>query len=398
MMGMPCRIGGAALVLVFSTGCGSDGADPTEPLSPTPTPITASSAALSFRQLIAGEGQTCGVTMSDQAYCWGANNDAQLGDGTREDRRAPVAVRGGLQFRNVTAGGLHSCGVATNDKAYCWGGNYLGGLGDGTEDNHETPTAVVGGLQFRSVTSADFHTCGVTTDDRAYCWGSNFAGQVGDGTTTDRLTPVPVAGGFRFRQLAAGRFHTCGITTSDRAVCWGANDFGQVGDSSMVVVRLAPVRVAGGRYYRQIDGGAFHTCAVTLDNKAFCWGQGQYGQLGNGKSFLKSFWPRRVSGGVGLTRISAGENHTCGVTADGSAYCWGDNYYGQLGDRTNTRRLVPTRVTGGLLFAQVSAGNGHTCGRTSAGAGFCWGANDIGQLGDGSLTWRRVPTPVAGPQ
>src|SRR5215217_4572232 len=92
-----------------------------------------------------------------------------------------------LSFRQVSAGSRHTCGVTTTDQAYCWGYNGFstqgGQLGDG-----------------------------VTTDDRAYCWGRNDYGQLGDGTMEAKLTPVPVAGGRRFRVVSAGNFHSCGIT------------------------------------------------------------------------------------------------------------------------------------------------------------------------------------------
>jgi alpha-tubulin suppressor-like RCC1 family protein len=121
------------------------------------------------------------------------------------------------------------------------------------------------------------------------------------------------------------------------------------------------------------------------------------GQIGNGKTYLKSFWPRRVAGDLSFERVTAGRYHTCGETTSNRAYCWGYGGEGQLGDGTTTGRLTPVAVAGGLSFRQVSAGEWHTCGQTSTGLGYCWGRNSSGQLGDGTTTNRLRPRAVIGP-
>lgn len=104
------------------------------------------------------------------------------------------------------------------------------------------------GLRFRRVGLGSNHTCGVTTSHVAYCWGFNDVGQLGDGTEDIiRLTPVRVAGGLRFRQVISGgdgSGHTCGVTTSHVGYCWGRNNFGQLGDGT-TTDRPTPVPVAG---------------------------------------------------------------------------------------------------------------------------------------------------------
>jgi alpha-tubulin suppressor-like RCC1 family protein len=138
-----------------------------------------------WRQVTAGNGHTCGVTLARKAYCWGLNLDGQLGDGTTTNRSTPRAVAGGLTFNQTVAGVGHSCGVTVGHLAYCWGDNFTGALGDGTETDRVTPVAVLGGIQFSGVSpGGSAHNCGVATDRRVYCWGHNVYGQLGNGTST----------------------------------------------------------------------------------------------------------------------------------------------------------------------------------------------------------------------
>jgi alpha-tubulin suppressor-like RCC1 family protein len=146
------------------------------------------------------------------------------------------------------------------------------------------------------------------------------------------------------------------------------------------------VAVAGGRSFSLVSAGLAHTCAVTPGGRAFCWGYGGDGEIGDGLSTNRAI-PTAVTGGLSFTRVSAGGAHSCGETPGKRAYCWGDNVYGELGvDLPVERELVPTAVAGNLLFAQVNASTigDHTCGVTAGSAAYCWGNNYARQLGDGS--------------
>jgi alpha-tubulin suppressor-like RCC1 family protein len=264
--------GGAAYC--WGTNSGGQLGDSTTTRRTVPTPVLGD---LQFASISAGYNHTCGVTTSGTAYCWGGGssdpNKGQLGDGTTNQRLVPTPVAGGVSFATVSAGIFQTCALTPTGAAYCWGNGVL------------VPTPVAGGLTFASM-SASSGTCGVTTSGAAYCWGGNTHGQLGDGTTTPRLLPTPVAGGLTFVAVNAGEVHTCGVTTSGDAYCWGSNVYGALGDGT-TTPRQVPTLVAGGHAFAAVSAGngwpiGTHTCGITRSGLAYCWGVSSLGQLGDG--------------------------------------------------------------------------------------------------------------------
>lgn len=358
-----------------------------------------SSPSGTFATVHPGFFYTCGVKTGGDGYCWGQNDAGQLGDGTTTVRLTPVGVLGGLSFTSVTAArqGYHSCGVTAGGSAYCWGDNAHGQLGDGTTAQRRSPITVLGGHSFASVGTGRSHSCGVTTEGAAYCWGDNASGQLGDGTTTQRRSPVAVAGGLTFAMVSVGAYHTCGVTTAGTAYCWGGNG-GALGDGT-TTDRASPVAVQGGRSYAMVSAGGTVSCGVTTGGAAYCWGDNFFGALGNGTtSPTPETRPVAVIGGLTFVSVSVSVSHVCGLTTEGKAHCWGSNYSGQLGDGTTIRRTSPVAVVGGLVFSLVRVGDGGgcTCGVTVERLAYCWGDNFLGQLGNGTTDESSVPVKVAG--
>jgi alpha-tubulin suppressor-like RCC1 family protein len=205
-----------------------------------------------------------------------------------------------------------------------------------------------------------------------------------------------------FRQISAGDLHTCGVTTDDRAYCWGANsDFGfgvdgggQLGDGTTVSQRVKPTAVAGGLRFLEVSAGTSHSCGITTDYRAYCWGQNNVGQLGDGTG-TQRYAPVLVAGGRRYRQVSAGYKHSCGVTTTNVAFCWGSNLHGMLGTG-GASSMVPVRVARRLRFRRVIAAFSHTCGTTTEYVGYCWGLNSARQLGDGTRTNRSKPAAVIG--
>jgi len=384
-------------LMLAALGCGEDAQSPTAP-ELGPALAVKQAGALSFRQVSAGWVHACGVTWDHQTYCWGSNFAGQLGDGTTTDRPRPVLVAGGLQFREVSAGAQSTCGVTVDDLAYCWGNTAFTFL----EPPNLTPVALAGGLRFRQVSTAAQYACGVTTGDQAVCWGS--APVTSDVFIPDRSRPFEVGAGLRWREVSPSMvtsalgYFTCGVTVDDVAYCWGDNEFGQLGIGSIGGLIRAPVQVAGGLPFRQINAGATRTCGLTPDRLAYCWGVNWFGDVGDGTADIIRAAPVPVAGGIRFRDLSdGGEYHNCGITQGGRAYCWGVNFAGEIGDGTTTTRPTPVPVATKLRFSQLATGAFYTCGVARGHVAYCWGTNFLGQLGNGTTTPSLTPVAVAAP-
>jgi alpha-tubulin suppressor-like RCC1 family protein len=252
-------------------------------------------------------------------------------------------------------------------------------------------------LPVGSVSVGSTHTC-ASGPAGPHCWGWNYFGQLGNGSFGDPSEtfpmPLPVAGGHEFASTAAGGFHSCALTGEGAAYCWGYGFYGELGDGTFGGGSPLPVAVVGAHRFASISAGD-HTCAVDVDGKAHCWGPNFFGTLGNG-SFDHAAAPTPVALDAPVTAIFAGLWHSCALAADGSAWCWGDNDFGQLGNGRigGTDSPSPVKVSTRHAFVAMDSRYSHSCGLTATGELHCWGRNDEGQLGDGSRQSRARPVAV----
>jgi len=293
----------------------------------------------------------------------------------------------------MTGGLLHTCAVTTTNHVYCWGWNRDGEIGDGSTTDRPYATQVGTTQTFGIPSAGAAHSCAVAGGGGAFCWGLNLTGQVGDSSVVSRTTPTPVKGTLSWVQVAGGGTFTCGISAADStAYCWGWGRDGELGSrpalncitsGGLEPCSRVPVAVGGGRRFLTISAGARHACALAVDSTAYCWGDNSAGQLGNG-TVADTALPLAVSRSLKFKLLTSGFSHTCGLTAGGDAYCWGDNTWGQLGEAVTSQALEPTAVIGGIIFLALSAGAEHTCGIGTGNTAHCWGENATGQLGAAS--------------
>lgn len=374
----------------------------------------ATSGRLVVTKVSTGGTQSCALAQG-RVFCWGANTNGALGLGTTTSTNVPREVGGVLAGKTVTdisVGTNHACAVA-DGNAYCWGLATSGRLGNGTTTGtYTSPVAVSTGAMGGTVTSisaGDTHTC-ATADGNAYCWGNGSNGRLGRGSTTTASTPVAVVtsgvlSGRTVTAISAGTSHSCAVADG-LAFCWGLGTNGRLGNASTSGNYTSPVAVStatglADRTVTSVSAGNTHTCAV-VDGTAYCWGSPTYGRLGNGATSGDVGEPVTVTATMltagSVTAINAGSTHTCAIS-DGTAYCWGYNNYGQLGDNTVTRRTTPVPVStagvlGGRSVTSISAGASVSC-VVGDSLGSCWGLGTSGQLGNSASSTSRVPVDAA---
>jgi alpha-tubulin suppressor-like RCC1 family protein len=213
--------------------------------------------------------------------------------------------------------------------------------------------------------------------------------------------------------IAASTETSCAVVADHQVRCWGRGTEYQIGgDGAFDAERARRVLNSLGTGPLvdavQVVVGRFHACARTSGGTAWCWGQNAYGQLGEGTTDLR-LRPVEVRNGLGngpltgIAQLAAGASHTCARLVDGRVACWGRNNQGQLGDDTLTRHELPNLVRDGDGIgpledvAQIAAGRWHTCARRAGGQVRCWGDDEVGQLGNGPAGDSRLPTAVLRP-
>ena len=391
-----------------------------------------------------GSHRTCAL-VTYTVYCWGYNAYGQLGDGrylgtgdieqgSSIDSLVPVKVHkaagvmAGKQIVKIFAAQHHNCALSSDGLMYCWGFNNVGQLGTGDMTDSPVPVQVGGALAGKTITDiggTNSASCAIA-EGKIYCWGTNANGVTGRNTTSgSTLTPSLVTASNTATTLATSytatalstsgsRSKTMCAIVSGKAYCWGDNNNGSVGNgttSSSVTVptKVTDTGVLSGKtvtaisqdgYVSSGSGGYPHVCAIA-DGAAYCWGDNNSGQLGDNSTTDRSSPVAVVTSGVlsgkTIEDIQSGLNHTC-VRANSAAYCWGNNGSGQLGDGTNTQRIVPVAAAqqaGKLTSSNVLAiggGSNRGCAVVTDGRTFCWGLNGQGQIGDGTTTNRNVPT------
>ena len=273
---------------------------------------------------------------------------------------------------------------------------------------HRTSAVTVTAVERRllMMEAGDEFTCGVANLGRGYCWGLATDGRtaaspdsscfdVGAGLDPCILPPKRMnRPELDYTTVSAGKNFGCGITTASRLYCWGNDQFGQVGngaDGAGETPSLA-VTVKNERF-SMVSAGAEHACALNLGGRAFCWGSDSHGQLGDHHKINSTTPIPIVDSLLVFSTISAGGRHTCGLTVSGTALCWGDGRKGQLGNGFVGTSDVPVLVSTGLSFVAISAGESHTCAIDVASNMHCWGADTLGQLGIGSPAAMQL-TPV----
>ncbi len=353
---------------------------------------------------------TCVVMDNNAMQCWGRGGQGYLGNGDSYTVHTPVTVNMPTYPPDAVemsgADGHHSCLLASNGSIYCWGEDWNGQIGHGHYggwwDEPHGPTTLAGKAAVTVVTGIH-HTCAIAVDLTLYCWGRDDNGQVGNGEpgtdVVDSPEEIDLPPGRTAVSINAGVDATCVILDNGSGMCWGLNMNSHLGvGTNTSKYSPTPISVLpANRSLVALDVGFKHTCGILDDGLVYCWGNNTNGQLGDGTND-HSIYPRVASLPPGRTAISidAGSHHTCAILDDSSAYCWGRNDYGQLGDGTTTNSSTPVSVSmpSGLGVAEITTGNYHSCAVATNASVYCWGAHEEGALGLGEGVDSDVPAYV----
>ena len=406
--------------------------------------------------VVAGSAHACALSTGGGVACWGDNAWGQLGDGTLEDRLTPVAVQGLPVASALTAGWLHTCAL-TAGGPMCWGSDRIGELGHDTTYDRLVPTR--GGSTaeisptYSVIFANEYHNCALAGGS-AYCWGGFYTGVADALYDAVAYSPTAQATGHLFTKLAEGSSFDCGLESGGEVWCWvfgrepvkfpsakplidiaAAYDLACALDVDGAATCWRPVEpapaapfpISGAPPFVHIAAetyGSNRACGLTAAGAVWCWSiwaTDPVAELTSGTSTFASIWGGNgpicvldaagdvsclshvVSGfspvatGYSFTQVATGYGHGCGLTAAGSALCWGwENSHGQLGDGTRLSHLTPAAVSGGLSFTSITAGYDHTCATTAAGSAYCWGNGYDGEMGDGTGPFSFTPRAVSG--
>jgi alpha-tubulin suppressor-like RCC1 family protein len=385
--------------------------------------------------IAAGEAHSLAIRADGRAVAWGFNAEGQLADGTTQERHAPVAMlydkKSPQTFVTAIAGGgsslagSHSLLVFEHAQALAWGNNDHGQLGDGSHTSSAVPVAVetkVTGdfLRPKAIGAGDRHSLAVQSGGPqlfppggiVFAWGDNAAGQLDGAPSGGESTPVR-AGTFEgAASLEGGGAHSLALLADGTVVAWGSNASGQLGDGPNVL-STGPLFVRdpippGDPFpgVIAVAAGTDFSLALRVDGTVWAWGANGAGQLGDGTTDVQPLPVQvRNAGGdgylTGVKAIAAGGRHALALKADGTAWAWGDNQRGQVGDGSGSNQGFPVPVVdlppdgdNPPWAIAVAAGGQHGLLLLANGHLRAWGANDRGQLGDDSTTDRPLPVRV----
>lgn len=276
----------------------------------------------------------------------------------------------------------------------------MGQAGEGTGIDTNVPIQVAGAISFSSISAGGQHSCGLDTSGYSYCWGDNSEdqlGQSGKGAPSHELAPAAIETAITFSSISAGHTHTCGVQSDGAAYCWGQSDSGEIGDGGDKG-KSAPTNISG--VYQKVRAFTNATCGITTNGSTSCWGANDFGQIGDGTTTMQATADTSFVSGSHIFRDISGWGGTrYGITEYNQIFVWGKNLYNSyLDGETNTNSSTPISLGNSTQYQSIHRGTDFTCALGIDGEIYCWGLNDFGQLGNGTTdTDTSASSPVPSP-
>lgn len=343
--------------------------------------------------------------------CWGQNSSGQLGTLSfsltahgDEAGEAPrdndsMTLISDLNILSMDLGSQHACAVMSDNNVYCWGENQNGQLGIGTNSDQKIMNLMVNldDEPVAEVSAGGQFTCARQFNGKVRCWGLNSSGELGIGTSNTWFIPPPVIPTLADNavQITTGAAHACARLSNNQIQCWGDNSSGQLGNSDGGNDSSTPTNVALTGTITDVSAGGLFTCVI-VDGNVKCWGENGSGQLGNNDGTNTDLDVPSASldiNGEVPIKLATGSEHACVLTQTGKVYCWGESDAGQTGQNDTTDDITPQLVDLGSNYTtdtviNITAGGDHTCVELESTNPLitghpvrCWGEGGVGQLG-----------------
>lgn len=461
-----CALTSDGLAYCWGQGNFGDKSSTYEASVPTSPDMTEALNGKTILELGTGPYAACALASDHQIYCWGDGGAGELGNGNKSFTNYPVTLKrtessdelildakyltyiegsvcaqrsDGELFCGTTGSSLNfvhdfgnedivdlkleegnfgfKCALTDIGNLYCWGEGGDGALGNGTNDDQGIPTLIkmngaLTGKTIKSFEKGENFVCAIASDDLAYCWGNGSSGHLGGNTGADSLEPIPVdrtgvLSGKKINSLTIYSETVCVIADDLKAYCWGNGFDGQLGDGvtfvSDVPVAVSTAGVLNNKTIKKISIMEKMVCVIANDDLMYCWGDNTSGQLGDGTT---NFTPTPVavnmSGvltGKTIKNFTSNSYTTCAIASDDKIYCWGFGTDGSLGDGNSANSSVPlavntTGVLSGKKIVDLKSSYASICAMDEDEELYCWGDGTTGEVGSGTNVSSPLPVKL----
>lgn len=340
-----------------------------------------------------GESFMLAIKTDFTLWSWGGStNSGVLGNGLNSAKRSsPLQVGSTSDWSQITSCAKSSCAIKTDGTLWTWGAGATNNLGTGSSLTISTPVQIGSDTTWTAVSRGILYGMGIK-GGTLWGWGANNNGQLGAGIKgTARSTPIQVGADTNWSYISCGEYDTLAVRSDGSLWNWGTStdeyNFAAISNPGE---KLSPVRIGALTTWSKVELGEQGVLALQTDGKLWAWGRPHRGALG-----IVVISPRQMGSLTTWSDIAAGYYHTVALKTDGTIWNWGSNSDGQMGSGFSYEAdALPVKVGTGTTWTKVSAGGYTTLALKSNGTAWGWGYNHRGQLGDGTVITKSSPVQI----